>query len=178
MGTALVRPVTTKNCNQRRLRDDFLLCPAGLAFHNRCMRILALCLLLALPHPAGAQSIIDTAAGTYGSLTDPATSCEANPHQLEFVGPPAHVQLKWAAPMHDPDEGPTDFARFDLLGADESSVTLRREGSALRSDTGGPVIWIMRFTANPLGYCWGRADRPTVFCERPQKRCDANTPIS
>ena len=142
------------------------------------MRLLSLCLLLALPVPAGAQSIIGTAAGTYGSLTDPATSCEANPHQLEFVGPPAHLHLTWRAPMLDPDEGPTSFARFDLLSADESSLTLRREGSAERSDTGGPVIRVLRFTADPMGYCWGRADRPVVFCERPQKRCDQNTPVS
>ena len=63
-----------------------------------------------------------------------------------------------------------------LAGA--ATLTLRREGSALRTETGGPVIWVLHLTSNPQGYCWGRADKPAGYCERQQVRCGDPAPTS
>ena len=135
-------------------------------------------LYCALAAPVVAQPVFDRAAGTYGAVNDPATGCATNPHLLEFSTNPPHALFTWQHPMLDPDEGPTRSARYDITGADEGSISLRREGSALRTDAGGPVIWVLRLTRNPQGYCWGRTDKPSVFCERPQERCDATAPVS
>jgi len=143
------------------------------------MRSIAIPLILAaLAAPAAAQSAMDLVPGLYGSSNDPATSCTANPHRLDVTGPRPHVELTWAQPAEDPEAGATLHSRYDVLTADPGSIALRREGSNLRADGGGQVIWIMRLTSTPDGYCWGRADRAIVYCERPQIRCGDAAPIS
>ncbi len=140
--------------------------------------LLALPLLLLFASPAPAQTVFERALGTYGSTTDPAASCTANPHRLSFLTNPPHAVFDWAQPVEDPNDGPTNHARYDILGADSNSITLRREGEMARTDSGGPVIWVLRLTVNPLGYCWGRLDRPSVYCERQQERCEITAPSS
>ena len=142
------------------------------------MRALLILLLLSCAARASAQSAMDIAPGTYGFASDPALSCTTNPHRLDVTGPRPHVELTWTRPAADPEAGATTHSRYDVLTADPGSITLRREGSRLRADDGGPVIWIMRPTADPDGYCWGRADRPIVYCERPQIRCGDAAPTS
>ena len=142
------------------------------------MRILLALWLIAGAAPAAAQSAMDVAPGLYGSATDPSLSCTANPHRLEVTGPRPHVELSWDQPAQDPEAGATFHARYDVMGADQGSITLRCEGSNLRADDGGPVIWFLRLTAAPDGYCWGRADRSIVYCERPQIRCSDAAPTS
>ena len=143
------------------------------------MRSPALPLILTLlATPVAAQTAMDGMAGLYGSVSDPALSCTTNPHRLDVTGPRPHVELTWTRPAADPEAGATTHSRYDVLAADPGSITLRREGSRLRADDGGPVIWIMRPTADPDGYCWGRADRPIVYCERPQIRCGDAAPTS
>lgn len=137
------------------------------------MRI-ALVALLVLPSPAVAQAIFDAAPGLYGDAVDPATSCAANPHELSFIASPPHVLLTWSAPATDPDGRRRTSERYDILGADDHSLTLRLEGDTRRTDDGGRPIWVMRMTQD--GYCWGRADWPMVRCERPQVRC--SQPVS
>ena len=107
-----------------------------------------------------------------------AASAWANPHRLDVTGPRPHVELTWEQPAEDPEVGVTLHSRYDVITADPGSITLRREGSRLRADDGGPVIWVMRMTAAPDGYCWGRRDRPIVYCERQQIRCRDAAPTS
>ena len=142
------------------------------------MRALFALVLIACAAPVAAETAMDLAPGLYGSANDPVLSCTANPHRLEVTGPRPHVELGWEQPAEDPEAGATFHARYDVLTADPGSVTLRREGSRLRADDGGPVIWVMRLTAAPEGYCRGRRDRPIVFCERRQIRCSEAAPTS
>ena len=142
------------------------------------MRMSIALLLMVLAAPVAAQSAMDLAPGVYGSAYDPALSCTVNPHRLDVTGPRPHVELSWEQPAEDPEAGDTVHSRYDVLAADQGTITLRREGSGLRADDGGPVIWVMRLTQNPPGYCWGRTDKPSVHCERPQVRCDSTTPTS
>ena len=142
------------------------------------MRALFTLMLLACAAPVAAQTAMDAAPGLYGSASDPALSCSVNPHRLDVTGPRPHVELNWEQPAEDPEVGATLHSRYDVIGADQSSITLRREGSQLRAEDGGPVIWVLRLTATPDGYCWGRADRPIVYCERRQIRCSDAAPTS
>lgn len=135
---------------------------------------LAMLALVVMTCPAAAQAVFDTAPGLYGDATDPATSCAANPHRLDFTANPPHVLLTWSAPYTD-DAGQTrSRERYDLLDATDSTLTLRLEGETRQTDSGSPPIWVMRMTEQ--GYCWGREDWPLVRCEHPQTRCEK--PIS
>ncbi len=137
------------------------------------MRAFALLvLLLALPDLAPAQSVFERALGQYGSATDPATSCAANPHQLDFMAQPLHAMFNWQTPKVGPSGAMVSGERYDILDYDDHSLTLRQEGDVRRTDSGAQPVWILRLTADPQGYCWGRTDWPQVHCEDQQLRCD------
>ena len=133
------------------------------------------CILTILATSAGAQTVFDRARGQYGSASDPATTCAANPHQLDFMTYPPHALLSWSKPRFDENGLPTTGERYDILSNDDSSLILRLEGDNRRTDTGAQAIWVLRLTTNPQGYCWGRTDWPVVRCERQQVRCDNAT---
>ena len=134
------------------------------------------CLLALLPTLASAQDLTDTMRGLYGSATDPAGSCAANPHRLDFMSSPPHLLLMWKAPWTDAKGETQTDRRYDLLGMDDSTFTLRWEDDPSQTDAGRRPIWILRHTAQPEGYCWGRTDWPQMRCEDQQLRCDA--PVS
>jgi hypothetical protein len=133
-------------------------------------------LLSFLPSLALAQDLVTTMRGTYGSATDPAGSCASNPHQLDFLASPPHLFLMWKAPWTDAS-GQTQYdRRYDILGMDDSTFTLRWEDDPTLTEDGGRPVWILRHTTQPEGYCWGRSDWPMMRCEDQQLRCDA--PVS
>lgn len=125
--------------------------------------------------PAAAQEVVDSLRGDYGSASDPATSCAANPHHLDFMAQPPHALFDWTRPWTDNDGFPVSHRRYDILDLSETTLTLRREGDTARTADGGRPIWILRQTTSPEGYCWGRADWPSVHCEDQQVRCDKAT---
>lgn len=137
------------------------------------MRLALVLTLAALP--AAAQDAVSTFRGAYGSAADPATSCAANPHQLDFMASPPHALFNWQDPWIDQGGTTVTGRRYDLLDHDAATLTLRLEGDTARTDDGRPPTWILRLTANPSGYCWGRADWPVVRCEDRQLRCDEPT---
>lgn len=139
----------------------------------------AILLMLALMTcPATAQTVFDRAAGVYGRPDDPAASCTANPHRLYFNGQPPHAHITWQSPARTAQGDWTDRARFDIVDYDDSTIALSREGDPARTDTGDRIIWLLRLTDDPAGYCWGRADWPSVRCIAPATRCDAAAPTS
>lgn len=131
---------------------------------------LALALICLVAAPAAAQSVVERAAGLYGDATDPAHSCAANPHRLDFMDNPPHAILTWDRPAPDALGRMRSVERYDLEGATDTSLILELEGSPERTADGGRPVWILRLT--PEGYCWGRQDWPLIRCERPQLRCD------
>jgi hypothetical protein len=136
---------------------------------------LALCLCLFAP-TAGAQEALRTLPGLYGSASDPALSCDANPHHLEVMTSPPHLMLTWGKSAPDPRGGRTGHLVYDMLAADAATLTLRLEGETRAASDGGPVIWTLRQTED--GYCWARPDWPVMRCEDRQLRCDAAAPTS
>lgn len=131
---------------------------------------------LTLASPLSAQTVLDRAAGLYGSATDPAQSCSTNPHTLSFIARPPHAFFRWQAPRPDRDGRMTSEETYDLRGGDETSLTLLREGDAPLPATGRRPVWLLRLTET--GYCWGRADWPLVRCVEPAIRCDNDSPTS
>lgn len=134
------------------------------------MRTLILLSLL-MAGPAAAQTLLDVAPGQYGSASDSATSCAANPHQLSFMTSPAHVILTWSQPKDDGTGQPRTLERYDIVDYDDTTLTLREEGD-FRPDRAGGRMWVMQMTQNPTGYCWRRFDWPQVRCEDQQVLCE------
>jgi hypothetical protein len=131
--------------------------------------------LLASLSSASAQGVFDRLLGQYGSASDPSTSCASNPHELSFEAQPPHANFTWTEAWTDVDGRTVSHKRYDMLDYDDSSLTLRLEGDSSRTADGGRPIWILRLTTAPEGYCWGRADWPSVHCENQQVRCEKAT---
>lgn len=138
------------------------------------MRALVLSLLLA--GPATAETLFDRVPGQYGSTTNPAQSCETNPHELTFQTSPPHALFRWSNPRVNPDGQLSSTEVYDIRDATESTLTLQREGDAPLPETGRRPLWILRLTET--GYCWGRQDWSPVRCINPAVRCDTGAPIS
>ena len=138
------------------------------------MRALSLAIVLSLPSPlaALAHPMPEGATGLYGSASDPATSCAANPHELGFIANPPHVVLTWDLPKEGPLGGMRQQEVYDLERFGDTSIFLREE-APYRSSEGG--TWQLQITQNPDGYCWRRPDWPVVRCEDQQLRCESAT---
>jgi len=132
--------------------------------------ILLLLLLLASPALADEAAFV----GTYGSASDPATSCATNPHSIQFMAQPPHAFLTWDHPWVDTDGQEVTGRRFDLEQMGDTMLALREEGGTRLPDGSRPT-WFLRLTEAPRGYCWGRADWPVVRCEDQQVLCTEAT---
>jgi hypothetical protein len=137
--------------------------------HHEPMRAI---LLVLLASPALADETAFT--GTYGSASDPATSCAANPHTIEFMAQPPHAFLTWDHPFVDANGAEVAAKRYDLEAMDDKMLTLQQEGGTRLPDGSRPT-WFLRLTDAPRGYCWGRADWPVVRCEDQQVLCTEAT---
>ena len=135
--------------------------------------ILALC-LICLAHASCAQQVFDAARGQYGSASDPATSCAANPHQLDFEASPPHANMTWDRPKSGPPGQTRTHERYDIEAYDATTMTLREEGD-YRPDPQGGRIWVLQLTQTPPGYCWRRPDWPQVRCQDQQLACENAT---
>lgn len=133
-------------------------------------------LLAVLPGLAPAQDLVEAMTGRYGSASDPAGSCALNPHELQVMAQPPHLFLTWAAPWTDATGKTISNRHFDILAWNQTGFTLRDEDERQVTDAGRPLVWILRRTKLPQGYCWGRTDWPQMRCEDQQLRCD--TPVS
>lgn len=130
----------------------------------------ALALFALTAAPALADEF-DPFRGLYGSATDPAASCAANPHRLDFAGTRVHAVLDWQIPWINPQGREVTSRRFDVWGQKDGVLTLEEDGPAERLEDGSLPVWLLRLTDSPRGYCWGRADWPVVRCEDQQVLC-------
>jgi hypothetical protein len=138
----------------------------------------AVLLALTLATPAAAQCVFDRADGLFGSAINPAQSCTTNPHTLSFIESPPHAVFRWQNPRPDGTGHMSQQDTYDLRDHSDSTLTMLREGDPPLPETGHRPVWILRFTSNPDGYCWGRSDWSPVRCVDPNLRCDATPPSS
>ncbi len=146
----------------------------GRVRHCGTMRNLLILCLASFGASASAQTLFDRAQGSYGSATDPATSCAANPHEMSFETAPPHLNLTWDSLKAGPPGAPRIHERYDIEGMDETSIILREEGDFRPKADGQGRFWVMQFTQTPPGYCWRRPDWPQVRCGDQQLRCEAS----
>ena len=130
--------------------------------------------LALLTLPAQADEL-EAFRGLYGSASDPALSCAANPHRLDFFGARLHAVLEWQKPWFTTQGREVSQRRFDLLQRAEGALVLEEDGPAERLEDGSLPIWQLRLTEAPKGYCWGRADWPVMRCEDQQVACTQAT---
>jgi len=138
------------------------------------MRHLILPALLLCAPAAEGQALFDAIRGQYGSATDPATSCAANPHQLDFTTSPPHAVMTWGQPKDDGVGRPRTYERYDIEDYDAGTMTLEADGD-FRPDRAGGLLWVLQITQDPPGYCWRRPDWPQVRCAEQQLRCENAT---
>ena len=63
------------------------------------MRALIALTLIALSLPAHAQDGYEVLDGLFGSASDPAASCAANPHELDVIDNRPHLARTWKSPV-------------------------------------------------------------------------------
>ncbi len=139
------------------------------------MRLLLALALTALCHPAFAQDGYEALDGLFGSASDPAASCAANPHEMDIIDDRPHLARTWKSPITGSAGSPRLREVYDVLAFDGKAMILTEEGlyHADPEGTGGP--WVMQMTQSPPGYCWRRPDWPSVRCEDQQLRCENAT---
>ena len=133
-------------------------------------------MILALTaNPALAQDGLPVLDGTFGSASDPAASCAANPHELAIIDDRPHLARIWKQPVTGSAGSPRLREVYDIQAFDDTTMILSEEGlyHADPTGTGGP--WVMQFTQSPPGYCWRRPDWPEVRCQDQQLRCENAT---
>lgn len=141
------------------------------------MPIRLLCLALMLAAAPARADIFDDLSGRFGSTFSPNT-CARNPHRVAFDASRSRAHFVWDQPITDFRGEERLEGSYEVLGHDDSSVTMRIEGETRLTDDGAPVIWIMRRVAALDGYCWGRTDWPAGRCENVTIRCPEVAPTS
>ncbi|GAB1480157.1 hypothetical protein MASR2M74_27320 [Paracoccaceae bacterium] len=141
------------------------------------MPIRLLCLLCLLTAaPAGAD-VFDDLSGRFGATFNPNT-CARNPHRVSFDASRSRARFVWDHPITDFRGEERLEGSYEVLGHDDSSITMRIEGETRLTEDGAPAVWIMRRVAALDGYCWGRTDWPSGRCVNVTIRCPGEAPIS
>ena len=141
-----------------------------------CCACLVFSALLASPvlaqEPPGGYKVLE---GLFGSASDPAASCAANPHDLTIIDNRPHLARTWKAPVTGSAGSPRLREVYDLDSFDGTALTLSQEGEYHADPGGEGGVWVMQFTQDPPGYCWRRPGWPQVRCEDQQLRCENAT---
>ena len=101
-----------------------------------------------------------------------------SPHTVTFDAGRSRAQFVWDHPITDFRGEERLEGRYEVLGHDDSSITMRILDETRLTEDGAPVVWIMRRVVALDGYCWGRTDWPAGRCENVTIRCPGETPIS
>ncbi len=137
-------------------------------------RALAL-VLLASAGPAAAD-VFDRLSGTFGRPLM-ADDCRHNPHVFRFSTDRTRAFVDWNLPIRTYRGLWETSAEYEIVGHDETGVTMRFADETRLTADGRPVVWIMRPVAMPEGYCWGRTDWPAERCDFHAVRC-GEVPVS
>lgn len=120
---------------------------------NRLVMILA----LALPQTAAAD-IFDRMSGTFAPPDVPEESCAANPVFSSFSADRGRVKFVWSLPVPSYSGAMITAYGGTVMRTDGQSIIMLRDDETRLTDKGQPVLWEMRATDDPDGYCWHRTD--------------------
>jgi hypothetical protein len=139
------------------------------------MKLSVALILVLLAAPALAQDGFEVLQGQFGSATDPAASCGANPHELSIIDDRPHLARTWTQPVTGSAGGPRLREVYDVEQFDGTALVLSEEGLYHADPEGTGGLWVMQMTENPPGYCWRRPDWPEARCQDQQLRCENAT---
>ncbi len=132
---------------------------------------LTIALLLGLTQPAAAD-IYGRMSGLFGDPEYPDESCSANPVFSTFTADRNRVVFSWGTPVRSYTGALISSYGSTVLWADGRSITMVRDNETRLTPEGDKVLWIMRVTDQPDGYCWHRIDWPDDSCIQ-LVRCEA-----
>lgn len=133
---------------------------------------LLLCIGLFVPFATFAETDFFAAlTGDYGRPFSAEYTCQKNPHHVSFSADHRRALFEWRQDIMGYDGSVRKTAEYTVLGSNSVGIIMRLDGESRLTDTGEPVVWIMRPTLGVDGYCWGRTDWPEAQCIAPHIRC-------
>ena len=125
--------------------------------------------LLLLPQIANAD-IFDRLTGSFGDLDVPSESCAENPVYSSFSPDRGRVNFAWGRPVPSYTGAMITAYGGTVVRVEGQSLIMLRDDETRLTDAGEPVLWEMRPTSAPGGYCWRRLDWEAAQC-LPMIRC-------
>ena len=120
-------------------------------------------ILLFLPQIAQAD-IFDRMTGSFGLPDVIAESCAANPVFSSFSPNLGRVNFSWGRPVPSYTGAMITAYGGTVVRLDGQSLIMLRDDETRLTEAGEPVLWEMRATDNPDGYCWHRLDWDPAQC--------------
>ncbi len=129
-------------------------------------------LALLLPQPAAAD-IFARMSGLFGDPNYPPEACTANPVYSSFTPDHNRATFFWSHKVPSYTGAMITAYGGTVLWSDATSITMVRDNETRLTAAGDTVLWEMRATDHPDGYCWHRIDWPEDQCLQ-LVRCLAN----
>lgn len=136
-------------------------------FWGSVLRVLLV--LLFVPQIAVAD-VFDRMTGSFGVPDVPAESCSANPVFSSFSPDRGRVNFVWGRAVPSYTGAMITAYGGMVVRVEGGSLIMLRDNETRLTDAGQPVLWEMRPTVAPDGYCWHRLDWDPAEC-LPLIRC-------
>lgn len=119
--------------------------------------------LLLIPQMAHAD-IFDRMTGRFGDAVVDSESCAENPTFSIFTPDRARVNFAWARAVPSYTGAMITGFGGTVVRVEGQSLIMLRDRETRLNDAGAPVLWEMRATDDPDGYCWRRLDWNSAEC--------------
>ncbi len=120
-------------------------------------RLRALLVLILIPQITHAD-IFDRMTGSFGLPDVPSESCAANPVYSSFSPDRGRIRFAWDGPVPSYTGAKITAYGGTVVRVDGQSLIMLRDAETRLTEAGPPVLWDMRATDDPDGYCWHRLD--------------------
>ena len=108
--------------------------------------------------------VFDQMTGSFGVPDVPAESCSLNPAFSSFSPDRGRVNFAWARPVPSYTGAMITAFGGTVVRVEGGNLIMLRDDETRLTDAGQPVLWEMRATDVPDGYCWRRLDWPEDEC--------------
>lgn len=134
------------------------------------MQIKAIAVMVWVAATPAAADVFASLSGTFGVPDLPDETCATNPVFSTFSPDRTRVTFTWNDPVLSYTGQMITSYGGSVVRAGPDSVTLQRDRETRLDYKGVKVLWIMRLTTNPEGYCWTQSDWSPQDCA-PMLRC-------
>ncbi|MBT0959281.1 hypothetical protein IV417_17975 [Alphaproteobacteria bacterium KMM 3653] len=142
------------------------------------LRPLTLAALLLTPATGAQADIFDELHGSVWAFdTRLGMRCHENAHTIHFNADRTEAYFAWDTPMVNYKNEIDQDATYDVIEHDDTSITLYLHEESRVTESGSPVVWILRLP-DATTYCWDRTDWLPGQCTHVHVRCGAPAIIS